>query len=147
MELTEELAEDEGFKIDHEGFKAAMKEQQERARASVVKGGSMGMQSETLSSITEESVFSYTEEVLDSTLSVIIADNERTEAVSEVSRIYRKGKRTRMTRDERFEACFLKYKKSGHALCDRRDGRLSGSTGDLSAGIRAVLRIHRSGFT
>lgn len=44
VELTEELAEDEGFKIDHEGFKAAMKEQQERARASVVKGGSMGMQ-------------------------------------------------------------------------------------------------------
>ncbi len=48
VELTEELAEDEGFKIDHEGFKAAMKEQQERARASVVKGGSMGMQNETL---------------------------------------------------------------------------------------------------
>ena len=47
VELTEELAEDEGFKIDHEGFKAAMKEQQERARASVVKGGSMGMQNET----------------------------------------------------------------------------------------------------
>ena len=82
VELTEELAEDKGFKIDHAGFEAAMKEQQERARASVVKGGSMGMQSETLSSITEESVFSYTEEVLDSTLSVIIADNERTEAVS-----------------------------------------------------------------
>ena len=83
VELTEELAEDKGFKIDHAGFEAAMKEQQERARASVVKGGSMGMQSETLSSITEESVFSYTEEVLDSTLSVINADNERTEAVSE----------------------------------------------------------------
>ncbi len=83
VELTEELAEDKGFKIDHAGFEAAMKEQQERARASVVKGGSMGMQSETLSSITEESVFSYTEEVIDSTLSVIIADNERTEAVSE----------------------------------------------------------------
>lgn len=83
VELTEELAEDKGFKIDHAGFEAAMKEQQERARASVVKGGSMGMLSETLSSITEESVFSYTEEVLDSTLSVIIADNERTEAVSE----------------------------------------------------------------
>ncbi|MGL5342355.1 MAG: alanine--tRNA ligase, partial [Lactococcus garvieae] len=28
VELTEELAEDAGFKIDHEGFKAAMKEQQ-----------------------------------------------------------------------------------------------------------------------
>ncbi len=83
VELTEELAEDKGFKIDHAGFEAAMKEQQERARASVVKGGSMGMQNETLSSITEESVFSYDEEILDSTLSVVIADNERTEAVSE----------------------------------------------------------------
>ena len=83
VELTEELAEDKGFKIDHAGFEAAMKEQQERARASVVKGGSMGMQNETLSSITEESVFSYEEEVLESTLSVIIADKERTEAVSE----------------------------------------------------------------
>ena len=37
VELTEELAEDKGFKIDHAGFEAAMKEQQERARASVVK--------------------------------------------------------------------------------------------------------------
>ena len=82
-EMTEELAEGKRFKIDHAGFEAAMKEQQERARASVVKGGSMGMQNETLSNITEESVFSYEEEVLDSTLSVIIADNERTEAVSE----------------------------------------------------------------
>ncbi|MEG1094930.1 MAG: alanine--tRNA ligase, partial [Lactococcus sp.] len=47
VELTEELAEDAGFKIDHEGFKAAMKEQQDRARAAVVKGGSMGAQNET----------------------------------------------------------------------------------------------------
>ena len=83
VELTEELAEDKGFKIDHAGFEAAMKKRQERARANVVKGGSMGMQNETLSSITEESVFSYEDEVLDSTLSVVIADNERTEAVSE----------------------------------------------------------------
>lgn len=83
VELTEELAEDQGFKIDHDGFKAAMKEQQERARASVVKGGSMGMQNETLSNISEKSVFNYEKEALDSRLSVIIADNERTEAVSE----------------------------------------------------------------
>ncbi|WP_307976313.1 alanine--tRNA ligase [uncultured Streptococcus sp.] len=83
VELTEELAEDEGFKIDHEGFEAAMKEQQERARASVVKGGSMGMQNETLSSITEKSVFDYENQELDAKLWVIIADNERTEMVSE----------------------------------------------------------------
>lgn len=83
VELTEELAEDEGFKIDHEGFEAAMKEQQERARASVVKGGSMGMQNETLSSITEKSAFDYENQELDAKLSVIVTDNERTEMVSE----------------------------------------------------------------
>ncbi len=83
VELTEEMAEDQGFKIDHEGFQAAMKEQQERARASVVKGGSMGMQNETLAGIIEPSVFDYEKEVLDSTLSVIITDNERSEVVSE----------------------------------------------------------------
>ncbi len=83
VELTEEMAEDQGFKIDHEGFQAAMKEQQERARASVVKGGSMGMQNETLAGIIEPSVFDYEKEVLDSTLSVIITENERSEVVSE----------------------------------------------------------------
>ncbi len=66
VELTEEMAEDQGFKIDHEGFKVAMKEQQERARASVVKGGSMGMQNETLAGIVEPSTFDYENEVLDS---------------------------------------------------------------------------------
>lgn len=83
VELTEELAEDAGFKIDHEGFEKAMKEQKERARASVVKGGSMGMQNETLSGITEPSNFDYERQELDATLSVIVADNERTEMVSE----------------------------------------------------------------
>lgn len=83
VELTEELAEDAGYKIDHEGFKAAMKEQQDRARAAVVKGGSMGMQNETLAGITENSTFVYGQNSLDAKLEVIIADNERTEAVSE----------------------------------------------------------------
>ncbi|HEO1220751.1 TPA: alanine--tRNA ligase [Streptococcus agalactiae] len=83
VELTEELAEDAGYKIDHEGFKSAMKEQQDRARAAVVKGGSMGMQNETLAGIVEESRFEYDTYSLESSLSVIIADNERTESVSE----------------------------------------------------------------
>ncbi|HFI0150624.1 TPA: alanine--tRNA ligase [Streptococcus suis] len=83
VELTEELAEDAGYKIDHEGFKAAMKEQQDRARAAVVKGGSMGMQNETLAGITESSTFVYSQTSLDAKLEVIIADNERTESVSE----------------------------------------------------------------
>ncbi|HEK9107743.1 alanine--tRNA ligase [Streptococcus equi] len=83
VELTEELAEDAGYKIDHEGFKAAMKEQQDRARAAAVKGGSMGMQNETLAGITESSEFLYETETIDSRLSVIIVDNERSEMVSE----------------------------------------------------------------
>ncbi|EHI74747.1 alanyl-tRNA synthetase [Streptococcus criceti] len=82
VELTEELAEDAGYKIDHAGFQAAMKEQQERARAAVVKGGSMGMQNETLAGIVEPSAFSYEKEVLDSKLSVIIVDNERADSVA-----------------------------------------------------------------
>ncbi|WP_438467869.1 alanine--tRNA ligase [Streptococcus pluranimalium] len=83
VELTEELAEDAGYKIDHAGFKSAMKEQQDRARAAVVKGGSMGMQNETLAGITEPSEFVYYVDSLESTLSVIVVDNERSEVVSE----------------------------------------------------------------
>ncbi|HEM3602063.1 alanine--tRNA ligase [Streptococcus suis] len=83
VELTEELAEHRGMTLDITGFEAAMKEQQDRARASVVKGGSMGMQNETLAAITEESTFVYGQTALEASLSVIVADNERTEAVSE----------------------------------------------------------------
>ncbi|HFU4500230.1 TPA: alanine--tRNA ligase [Streptococcus suis] len=83
VELTEELAEHRGMTLDIAGFEAAMKEQQDRARASVVKGGSMGMQNETLAGITESSTFVYGQTSLDAKLEVIIADNERTEAVSE----------------------------------------------------------------
>ncbi|MBO4126219.1 alanine--tRNA ligase [Streptococcus suis] len=83
VELTEELAEHRGMTLDIAGFEAAMKEQQDRARASVVKGGSMGMQNETLAAITEESTFVYGQTGLEASLSVIVADNERTEAVSE----------------------------------------------------------------
>ena len=75
VELTEEL-------VDHEGFKAAMKEQQDRARASVVKGGSMGMQNETLANITEPSEFLYEAETAESRLSVIVADDARHDSVN-----------------------------------------------------------------
>ncbi|WP_218661156.1 alanine--tRNA ligase [Streptococcus dysgalactiae] len=83
VELTEEMAEEAGYKIDHDGFNAAMKEQQDRARAAVVKGGSMGMQNETLAGITEPSIFLYETETVDARLAVIIVDNERSEVVSE----------------------------------------------------------------
>ena len=82
VELTEELAEDEGFKIDHEGFKVAMKAQQERARAAVVKGGSMGAQNETLSSIEVESEFLYEDKTAQGKLLVAIQDDEIVDEVS-----------------------------------------------------------------
>ncbi|GFG41435.1 alanine--tRNA ligase [Streptococcus canis] len=83
VELTEEMAEEAGYKIDHAGFQVAMKEQQDRARAAVVKGGSMGMQNETLAGITESSIFLYETETVDARLAVIIVDNERSEVISE----------------------------------------------------------------
>ncbi|CIV27263.1 alanyl-tRNA synthetase [Streptococcus pneumoniae] len=83
VELTEEIAEEAGMTVDREGFEAAMKEQQERARASAVKGGSMGMQNETLQNITVESVFNHNASQLSSKLVAIVADNAEVEAVSE----------------------------------------------------------------
>lgn len=79
VELTAELAEHRGMTLDIAGFEAAMKEQQDRARASVVKGGSMGMQNETLAAITEASTFVYEADQLDATLSVLVVDNSRVE--------------------------------------------------------------------
>ncbi|MDR1606047.1 MAG: alanine--tRNA ligase [Streptococcaceae bacterium] len=77
VELTEELAEDAGFDIDHAGFEAAMTAQQERARAAVVKGGSMNQQSEVLTALEVQSIFSYTDKRLTSTLTAIVQDDQR----------------------------------------------------------------------
>ena len=82
VELTQEIAEEAGVTVDREGFEAAMKEQQERARASVVKGGSMGMQNETLQNITAESHFNYEKETLSTNLVAIVAADEEVEEVS-----------------------------------------------------------------
>jgi len=82
VELTEELAADAGFEIDHAGFVTAMKEQQERARANVVKGGSMGVRSEWLTDLQEKSEFSYTQESLASTLSMIIVDDYQKDSLN-----------------------------------------------------------------
>ena len=125
VELTEELAEDAGYKIDHKGFKAAMKEQQDRARAAVVKGGSMGMQNETLAGITESSTFVYGQTKLDATLSVIIAENERTEAVSE-------GQALLVFNQTPF------YAEMGGQVADR--GVVKNATGDIVATVLDVQK-------
>lgn len=82
VELTEELAEDEGFTIDHVGFEIEMKAQQERARAAVVKGGSMKAQNETLQSIKIPSIFLYNTTRSNSVLKVIVSHDEKIETVT-----------------------------------------------------------------
>lgn len=87
VELTEELAEDAGFKIDHAGFEAAMKAQQERARAAVVKGGSMNKQSEVLTALTVTSEFSYTAQKLSSPLTAIVQDDKRVKTAKGLAQV------------------------------------------------------------
>ncbi|MFV0555838.1 MAG: alanine--tRNA ligase [Lactovum sp.] len=82
FELTEELAEAAGFKIDRAGFEAEMKQQQERARAASVKGGSMGLQNELLQSIKEESIFIYNKTQQKSYLILAIKENEKVEKLN-----------------------------------------------------------------
>ncbi|TDM04420.1 alanine--tRNA ligase [Macrococcus carouselicus] len=57
VELTEELAEENGLKVDHAGFEKAMEEQRTRARESRQKIQSMQVQNETLANIKTPSVF------------------------------------------------------------------------------------------
>lgn len=57
MELTEEYAEEEGLKVDHEGFEKEMELQRERARAARLDVGSMQVQGGILGDIKENSEF------------------------------------------------------------------------------------------
>ena len=73
VELTEEVAEDEGLKVAHAGFETEMEAQRERARSARSKETSMGVQSALLTDIKVESKFvGYTELTHDSELFVII---------------------------------------------------------------------------
>ncbi|MGA9227509.1 MAG: alanine--tRNA ligase, partial [Mesobacillus sp.] len=57
VELTEEYAEDEGMKVDHEGFEVEMESQRERARAARQDVGSMQVQGGVLGDIKVSSEF------------------------------------------------------------------------------------------
>ena len=57
VELTEEITEEAGFKVDHEGFEAEMNAQRERARAARSTEKSMDVQSGLLTDIKVESQY------------------------------------------------------------------------------------------
>ncbi|KMY54839.1 alanine--tRNA ligase [Bacillus sp. FJAT-27231] len=77
VELTEEYAEEEGMRVDHEGFEREMENQRERARAARQDVGSMQVQGGVLGDITVESKFTgYDELMAEATVEVIIANGE-----------------------------------------------------------------------
>ncbi|MGF3076469.1 alanine--tRNA ligase [Facklamia sp. P12945] len=77
LELTQEMADEEGLTVDIEGFETAMEEQRERARAARTDEGSMAIQSTTLQAIDYEFDFvGYEQLSSDATLKYIVVDDQ-----------------------------------------------------------------------
>ncbi|ALS00215.1 alanine--tRNA ligase [Enterococcus silesiacus] len=84
VELTEEVAEDSGLKVDHAGFEKEMEAQRERARSARSKATSMGVQSAVLTDIKVESTFvGYSNLEATSKLLIILKDEEILSKLSE----------------------------------------------------------------
>ncbi|MED4225826.1 alanine--tRNA ligase [Neobacillus cucumis] len=80
VELTEEYAEEEGMKVDHDGFEAEMEQQRERARAARQDVDSMQVQGGVLRDVTLESKFvGYNELNTNSTVIAIIKEGQLVE--------------------------------------------------------------------
>ena len=76
VELTEEIAEEAGLKVDHAGFEVEMQAQRDRARAARSNEVSMGEQSALLTDLKVASRYDgYDHSQLDSTLAVIIQED------------------------------------------------------------------------
>jgi alanyl-tRNA synthetase len=83
VELTEEVAQDEGLKVDHEGFEKEMDAQRARARSARSTELSMGVQSALLTDIKVESRFvGYDSLEANSELLVIIQDEKLVDSAS-----------------------------------------------------------------
>ncbi len=84
VELTEEYAEEEGMKVDHDGFEREMENQRERARSARQDVDSMQVQSGVLGEIKVESNFvGYDVLEAQSTVLVIVKDGEIVEQANE----------------------------------------------------------------
>ncbi len=82
VELTEEVAEDEGLKVDHAGFDIEMQAQKERARAARTTEKSMGVQTALLGDIKVASQFvGYDHLEVESELLVILKEEAIVETV------------------------------------------------------------------
>ncbi|NUK30830.1 alanine--tRNA ligase [Parageobacillus sp. VR-IP] len=84
IELTEEYAQEEGMKVDHDGFEREMERQRERARAARQDVDSMQVQGGVLGDIKVESKFvGYDQLHTASTVAVIVKDGQLVDEVKE----------------------------------------------------------------
>ncbi|MEY8750409.1 alanine--tRNA ligase [Alkalicoccobacillus gibsonii] len=83
VDLTEEYVEEAGLAIDRPGFEEEMNKQRERARAARQDTGSMNVQSDLLSKVTEPSEFvGYETLKADATIQALIVNQELVEVAS-----------------------------------------------------------------
>src|SRR5690606_15295281 len=88
VELTEEYVKEEGMEIDYEGFKIAMEEQRERARAARQETESMKVQGGILSELHVESTFvGYDQLSLHAKVNAIIKEDQLVNEASEGDKI------------------------------------------------------------
>ncbi|MEG0254264.1 alanine--tRNA ligase [Vagococcus sp.] len=83
VELTEEMAEEEGLKVDHDGFEIEMTAQRDRARAARSTENSMNVQSAVLTDIKVNSEFiGYDKTIAEATLEIIIQHDEKQDSAA-----------------------------------------------------------------
>lgn len=82
VELTQEIAEENGFNVDMDGFNEALEAQKARARAARAKGGSFASQQEDLMNFDKPSTFNYEAEVLDTKVIACFVDGKEVESFS-----------------------------------------------------------------
>ena len=80
IELTQEIAAEEGYSVDLEGFTSALEAQKERARSSRHKDESMASQQEDIMNFDLESIFNYDAKTLKTNVIACFVDGKRVDS-------------------------------------------------------------------
>jgi alanyl-tRNA synthetase len=132
VELTEEVAEDEGLTVDHAGFEKEMNAQRQRARSARSKEISMGVQSAVLTDIKVASKFvGYTTLVATSQLLIILKEEEIVNELAE-------GQAQLIFAETPF------YAEMGGQVADH--GTISDENGTIVAHVENVLKAPNGQF-
>ena len=84
FDLTEEIAREQGFSVDHQGFEEEMKKQRERARSAREDADSMQVQGGALAELQVESEFvGYEKTKCKTTVAALICEDERVQQLAE----------------------------------------------------------------